>query len=155
LKEQREIDAIKTHSLTYHQLSAPVLKRWLNRLGLLQNWHQLDRFSRMWMKFASRCPWQNANVIVTGFHSLTLSPLMWRIWWAPNNASRWQMGFNWAFKGLIVHGVDCHCVSNAFMTNTIRKIVNYRCENYILYIYIYMYIYNVIYSIYYILYKNI
>jgi hypothetical protein len=27
LKEQREIDAIKTHSLTYHQLSAPVLKR--------------------------------------------------------------------------------------------------------------------------------
>jgi len=25
---------------------------------------------------------------------------MWRIWWAPNNASRWQMGFNLAFKGL-------------------------------------------------------
>jgi hypothetical protein len=32
---------------------------------------------------------------------LTLSPLTWRIWWAPNNASRWQMGFNLAFKGLI------------------------------------------------------
>jgi len=28
-------------------------------------------------------------------------PLMWRIWWAPNNASKWQMGFNSAFKGLI------------------------------------------------------
>jgi hypothetical protein len=27
--------------------------------------------------------------------------LMWRIWWAPNNASKWQMGFNSAFKGLI------------------------------------------------------
>jgi len=27
---------------------------------------------------------------------------MWRIWWAPNNASRWQMGFNSAFKGLKV-----------------------------------------------------
>jgi hypothetical protein len=25
---------------------------------------------------------------------------MWRIWGAPNNASRWQMGFNLAFKGL-------------------------------------------------------
>jgi hypothetical protein len=27
---------------------------------------------------------------------------MWRIWWAPNNASKWQMGFNSAFKGLII-----------------------------------------------------
>jgi hypothetical protein len=25
---------------------------------------------------------------------------MWRIWWAPNKASKWQMGFNLAFKGL-------------------------------------------------------
>ena len=32
---------------------------------------------------------------------LTLYLLMWRIWWAPNNASRWQMGFNSAFGGLI------------------------------------------------------
>jgi hypothetical protein len=32
---------------------------------------------------------------------LTLILLTWRIWWAPNNASRWQMGFNSAFKGLI------------------------------------------------------
>ena len=31
---------------------------------------------------------------------LTLTPLTWKIWWVPNNASRWQMGFNWAFKGL-------------------------------------------------------
>jgi hypothetical protein len=31
---------------------------------------------------------------------LTLVLLTWRIWWAPNNASRWQMGFNLAFKGL-------------------------------------------------------
>ena len=27
---------------------------------------------------------------------------MWRIWWAPNNARKWQMGYNSAFKGLIV-----------------------------------------------------
>jgi len=25
---------------------------------------------------------------------------MWRIWWAPNNANKWQMGFNSAFKEL-------------------------------------------------------
>ena len=30
--------------------------------------------------------------------SLTLILLTWRIWRAPNNASRWQMGFNLAFK---------------------------------------------------------
>jgi len=31
-------------------------------------------------------------------HSLTL--LTWTIWWAHNNASKWQMGFNSAFKRL-------------------------------------------------------
>jgi len=32
--------------------------------------------------------------------NLTLILLTWRIWWVPNNASKWQMGFNLAFKGL-------------------------------------------------------
>jgi len=32
--------------------------------------------------------------------ALTLILLTWRKWWAPNNASKWQMGFNSAFKGL-------------------------------------------------------
>jgi hypothetical protein len=32
--------------------------------------------------------------------TLTLILLMWRIWWAPHNASKWQIGFNSAFKGL-------------------------------------------------------
>jgi len=36
----------------------------------------------------------------TSVNLLTLILLTWRIWWAPNNASRWQMGFNSAFKGL-------------------------------------------------------
>jgi len=31
---------------------------------------------------------------------LTLILLMWRIWLATNNASKWQVGFNSAFKGL-------------------------------------------------------
>jgi len=34
---------------------------------------------------------------------LTLILLMWRIWRAPNNASKWQIGFNSAFKGLTLH----------------------------------------------------
>jgi len=33
--------------------------------------------------------------------SLTLNLLTWKIRWALNNASRWQMGFNSSFKGLI------------------------------------------------------
>ena len=32
---------------------------------------------------------------------LTLTLLTWTIWRAPTNASKWQMGFNSAFKGLI------------------------------------------------------
>jgi len=38
----------------------------------------------------------NANVAVPLTHIL----LTWRIRWAPNNASRWQVGFNAPFKGL-------------------------------------------------------
>jgi len=29
---------------------------------------------------------------------LTLTLLTWKIWWAPNKASRWEMGFNSEFK---------------------------------------------------------
>ena len=32
---------------------------------------------------------------------LTLNPLTCKIWWALNNVTRWQMGFNSAFKGLM------------------------------------------------------
>jgi len=42
---------------------------------------------------------QNEPMIVQNM-KLTLSPLTWKIWWVPDNASKWQMGFNWAFKGL-------------------------------------------------------
>jgi hypothetical protein len=34
---------------------------------------------------------------------LTLIPLTWKIWWAPNNVNRWQMRFNLALKGLKKH----------------------------------------------------
>jgi len=32
---------------------------------------------------------------------LTLILPTWRIWWAPNNDWKWQIGFNSVFKGLI------------------------------------------------------
>jgi len=32
--------------------------------------------------------------------ALTLTLLTWRNGWAPNNASKWQMGFHLVFKGL-------------------------------------------------------
>jgi hypothetical protein len=38
---------------------------------------------------------------------LILILLMWRIWWAPNNTSKWQMGFNSAFKVLTGHPHVC------------------------------------------------
>jgi hypothetical protein len=44
---------------------------------------------------------------------LTVNLLTWRIWWAPNNASRWQMGFNSAFKGRFTHSMPCPCRSPA------------------------------------------
>ena len=37
---------------------------------------------------------------LSNLSKLTLNLLTWRIWWATNNASRWQMGFNSEFKGL-------------------------------------------------------
>jgi hypothetical protein len=37
--------------------------------------------------------------------SLTLTLLIWRIWW-PNNASKWQLGFNSALKGLIYSNIS-------------------------------------------------
>jgi len=38
---------------------------------------------------------------------LTLILPMWTIWWAPNNVSTWQIGFNSAFKGLISQPRRC------------------------------------------------
>jgi len=42
--------------------------------------------------------------------NLTLYLLMWRIWWAPNNASKGQMRFNSAFKGLF-YKIAQYCVT--------------------------------------------
>ena len=44
--------------------------------------------------------WLSGSVMKT---PLTLILLTWRIWWAPNNASKWEKGFNSAFKELKVN----------------------------------------------------
>jgi hypothetical protein len=45
---------------------------------------------------------------------LTLILLTWIIGWAPNNVSKWQMGFNWAFKGLT-------CYRNVRLRTDVRR----------------------------------
>ena len=40
------------------------------------------------------------NMSCTRARSLTLILLTWRIWWAPNNTTKWHIGFNSTFKGL-------------------------------------------------------
>ena len=40
-------------------------------------------------------------MLANGGWDLTLILLTWTIWRAPTNASKWRMGFNSAFKGLI------------------------------------------------------
>jgi hypothetical protein len=39
-------------------------------------------------------------VLANGRWDLNLILLTWTKWWAPASASKWQMGFNSAFKGL-------------------------------------------------------
>ena len=48
-------------------------------------------------------PRSKHSVSVIKTSQLTLILLTWRKWWAPNNASKWQMGFNSAFKGLMLY----------------------------------------------------
>jgi hypothetical protein len=56
---------------------------------------------------------------------LTLILLTWRIWWAPNNASSWQMGFNSVFKGLSVfHYFKCHTKVTTYKENTVELVWN-------------------------------
>ena len=40
-------------------------------------------------------------MLANGGWDLTLILLMWTIWRTPTNASKWRMGFNSAFKGLM------------------------------------------------------
>ena len=54
------------------------------------------------MKYSDECICRNGSDSCELYDRgwLTLNTLTCKIWWAPNKASRWQMGFNSAFKGL-------------------------------------------------------
>jgi hypothetical protein len=61
----------------------------------------LTELGYQWTDFYESDTWVFFENLTKKFQtSLTLMLLTWRIWWAPNNASRWQMGFNSVFKGL-------------------------------------------------------
>jgi len=47
---------------------------------------------------------------------------MWRKWWAPNNASKQQIGFNSAFKGLNVPYI-CHYFLYFIILNNLYCII--------------------------------
>jgi hypothetical protein len=54
-----------------------------------------DKHKRLSSHYLSPASWALS-------YPLTLILLTWRIWWAPDNASKCHMGFNSAFKGLSV-----------------------------------------------------
>jgi hypothetical protein len=69
---------------------------------------------------------------------LTLILLTWRIGWAPNNARKWQMGFNSAFKALKsllitvidIENIYCQimcCVSTCKLSSPTLRISNRKC----------------------------
>ena len=65
----------------------------------------------------------NALAITWQSHSwfLTLNLLTWRIWWAPNNASKWQMGFNSSFKGLTLsNSSGCYMYTQVLAENILH-----------------------------------
>ena len=58
---------------------------------------------------------------------LTVTLLMWRIWWAPTNASKWQMGFNSVFKGLRKSKI-CETFTTSIWDEQIRWVSSRRPE---------------------------
>jgi len=71
------------------------------------HWTAKRNGSSTWPKYlvprqsVTKSPFSSFTTLVLGRKPfLTFILLMWRIWWALNNASKWQMGFNSAFKGL-------------------------------------------------------
>jgi len=89
-----------------------------SRANLLKKFFEIFGFKK-WIAFCGvllRLIFQQVYPLYTPCPvSLTLIMLTWRIWRALNNASRWQMGFNSALKGLIAVFV----ISNENMKNSL------------------------------------
>ena len=56
---------------------------------------------------------------------LTLVLLKWIIWWAPNNANKWQVVFNSAFKGLMYSYLDMFQVHTPIIRSIRRWVAAY------------------------------
>ena len=67
--------------------------------------NEIKRFSCLWWNAPSQMqlphPQSSWNIWTVSNITLTLNLLTWTIWRAPTNASKWRMGFNSAFKGLM------------------------------------------------------
>ena len=61
-----------------------------------------------------------------GEKGLTLILLTWRIGWAPNNASRWEIGYNSACKGLIGRVIG-HALPKDVLTIFSKLLVLFVC----------------------------
>ena len=55
-----------------------------------------------------RLRWSIGSVLAFGTQVRRFTLLMWRIWWAPTNVSKWQMGIISTFKGLIITNLPFH-----------------------------------------------
>ena len=71
----------------------------INKFDCNQNWNCLHILKSRPFSYLTKHHF-SFDFCLTVHHQLTLILLTWRIRWARNNASKWQMGFNMAFKGL-------------------------------------------------------
>ena len=90
-----------------HQLVSPSLQCSSKQVGFGQRWQRWNDPHTLltWLQLIFTCSldwnqhWRDGASLMLRT-SLTLTLLTWRVWWAPTNACKWQMGFNSAFKGL-------------------------------------------------------
>ena len=71
--------------------------KWIALFTNFKTFKTAYHLPQSWVTWIQSMPFQPTSIRSI----LTLNPLTCRIWWIPNNASKWQMGFNSAFKGLI------------------------------------------------------
>jgi hypothetical protein len=101
----------------YHFIFRVSLSLWISYLSY---WDFINK------KVPACCELRNAWIYLT-YPALTLILPTWSIWWAFNNASKWQMGFNLAFKELIykrdpptlawTHLNGSYCIYAVFLYN--------------------------------------
>ena len=75
------------------------LGRGTSRITAQSSWLRVETQSDFWRRENSIKNWI-LTIKQKRAPPLTLILLTWRIWWAPNNAGKWHMGFNSALKGL-------------------------------------------------------